>query len=32
MNKIGKGKGFIVLQIHKGRIKIKWRNLFIQSL
>lgn len=31
--KIGKGDGFIALQIHDGGgIKVKWRNLVIKEL
>lgn len=31
--KIGKGKGFIALQIHDGGgIKVRWKNIFIKAL
>lgn len=31
--KIGKGKGFIALQIHDGGgIKVRWRNIFVKAL
>jgi hypothetical protein len=31
--KIGKGEGFIALQIHDGGgIKVRWRNIILESL